>query len=90
MDSIAWRMVNENRYVRNDGAVVMWDQRSPYPNPENPESRLWTAWEPDPSERYIGMGRRGSRLTWPRRWKTAEAAMSAVDRLYPVQSKITS
>lgn len=81
-----WTKVNENRFVRSDGAVVMWDQRSPNPNPGNPRSRLWTAWEPDPSESALFTSRRGSRLRWPRRWKTAEVAMATVDALYPLKT----
>lgn len=79
-----WRMVHENRYVRVDGAVVMRDQRSPYPNPLNPKSLLWTAWEPDPSESAISKQHYHSAFRSPRRWKSPEAAMKAVDRLFPL------
>lgn len=85
--SPAWtETINGRRWVRVDGAVVRWDDRSPYPNPCNPRSLMWTAWEPDPSERYIGknVGRRGRRHV-PRRFKTAEAAMREVDQLYPLK-----
>lgn len=85
------------RWERTDGAVVMWDQRSPYPNPENPTSKLWTAWEPDPSQKALSMERGRPRrttegelayLSFPRRWKTAEAAMKAVDQEYPLLTSV--
>lgn len=83
-----------HRWRRSDGAVVRWDQSSPYPNPANPASRMWTAWEPDPSQGYVGkeVGRPRKRtdgaivrLTVPRRWKTPQAAMKFVDQEYPVK-----
>lgn len=88
-----WTEVHSERWVRTDGAVVMWDRRSPHPNPANPNSRMWTAWEPDPSEHFISMTRGRRRKApdgrywtprFPRRWKTAQAAMAAVDKLYPL------
>ncbi len=47
---------------------------------------MWIAYEPDPSESYIGhrCGRR-RRFNRPRRFKTAEAAMKEVDRLFPLE-----
>jgi hypothetical protein len=54
---MVWEQVAWNRFVRKDGAVVMWDQRSPHPNPVNPRSRMWTAWEPDPSQQALTMKR---------------------------------
>lgn len=54
---------------------------------------MWTAWEPDPSQNYLKMERGRprrlqngtlSRLSTPRRWKTAEAAMKAVDGDFPL------
>jgi hypothetical protein len=89
-----WCEVREGyRWERSDGAVVMWDQRSPWPNPINPRSRMWTAWEPNPSSRYLAMERGRVRRTmdgdltkpgFPRRWKTAKAAMMVVDQEYPL------
>jgi hypothetical protein len=91
-----WRELKRGyRWERSDGAVVMWDQRSPHPNPLNLRSRMWTAWEPDPSSLYLAMSRGRFRKThdggrckpgFPRRWKTAKAAMQAVDREYPLPS----
>jgi len=81
------------RYTRSDGAVVKWDNSSPHPNPAEPTARMWTAWEPDPSQKALlmhrGRWRRAQdgtrvRLGFPRRWKTAQAAMDAVDREYPL------
>lgn len=91
-----WAKVSEDRWERCDGAVVKFDQSSPYPNPEVQSSRMWTAWEPEPSQcalsmergfvRYPGAGiSKCWRPRFPRRWKTVETAMKAVDREYPVK-----
>lgn len=67
------------RYTRIDGALVKfqmgWGGKMD-----------WIAFEPNPSESYLA--RTNGRLTWPRRWKTAEAAMRAVDREYPLTQQI--
>jgi len=79
-----WTEVKKGwRWVRSDGAVVKYDIHSPYPNPEDPKSKLWTAWEPDPSDRYIAMYSKRGR-GWPRRYLTAQAAMKKVDELFPL------
>lgn len=90
-----WKEVIQGyRWERIDGAVVRWDERSPYQNHLNPHSRMWTAWEPEPSQRYLWMRRGRLRRAqdghlfkpgFPRRWRTAEAAMRAVNREYPLQ-----
>jgi hypothetical protein len=80
-----WREVHGHRWERSDGAVVKWDQSSPYPNPILESARMWTAWEPDPSQRYLG--RSNGRRSWPRRWNTPQAAMDAVDREHPLKAK---
>ena len=88
-DGGVWTQKSWRRWERFDGAVVLWDDRSPYPNPENPRSLMWTAWGPgfgpETDNDYLARrdGRDG-RFTRPRRWKTAEAAMLEVDRLYPL------
>jgi hypothetical protein len=82
------------RCVRSDGAVVKWDDSSPHPNPAQPTARMWTAFEPDPSQKYLAMHRGRTRKAqdghmfkpgFPRRWKTAEAAMRAVDKEFPMR-----
>lgn len=84
-----WKQTNWRRWTRSDGAAVLWDQRSPYPNPVNPASLMWTAWEPDPSERpLMRFSKRGH--GYARRWKTAEAAMREVDRLHPSRTAGTN
>ncbi len=94
-----WTEIHMHRWVRTDGAVVMYDMRSPYPNPMNERSRMWTAWEPDPSQRSVSMTRGRLRKAqdgtywtprFPRRWKTAQAAMAEVNRLYPLKGGIES
>lgn len=62
------------RYTRSDGAVVKYQM--------GPRKLDWIAFEPNPSEDYLGRkNKRG--LVWPRRWGSAEAAMRAVDQEYP-------
>lgn len=78
------------RYVRTDGAVVRYDDRSPYPNPICESARMWTAWEPDPGQGALSMGRRSSWMRWPRRFHTAEAAMSAADRAWPLTDAVVA
>jgi hypothetical protein len=78
-------------------AGAKWDDSSPHPNPALESARMWTAWEPDPSDKFLGMNRGRLRRNetdghlwrpgFPRRWKTAEAAIKAVDREYPLQRK---
>jgi hypothetical protein len=82
-----WVQKTSRRWVRSDGAVVKWDDSSPHPNPERESSRMWTAWEPDPSPHYLATTRGTSLFIWQRRWKTAAAAMAAVDREYPLGVK---
>ncbi len=72
------------RYVRTDGAVARYDDRTPYSNPAVESARMWTVWEPDPGDRALLMGRRSSKFLWPRRFHTATAAMKAADRAWPL------
>lgn len=72
------------RWRRDDGALVRWDDSSPNPNPENPLALMFTAWEPDPSEKAIYRTHRGSNLRSPRRWGNPEQAMLAIDRAFPL------
>lgn len=96
--SSPWIAVHGRRWLRTDGAVVRWDDRSPYPNPAEPTARMWTAWEPNPSSAYLVMRRGILRRAqdgklykpgFPRRWKTADAAMRAVDREFPINEEET-
>jgi hypothetical protein len=82
------------RWERRDGAIVRYDESSPYPNPAVSSAKMFTAWEPDPSERALSMERGHWRVaqdghrfkfSFPRRWKTAEAAMRAVNKEFPFQ-----
>jgi hypothetical protein len=89
-----WKVIQKGyRYERSDGAVVRYDDRSPWPNPLEPTAKMFTAWEPNPSQRYLSMSRGRPRRdmdgdlkrpTFPRRWKTPEAAMRAVDKEYQI------
>lgn len=60
---------------------------------------MWIAYEPDPSDRYLAMQRGRWRIDacgdeykpeFPRRWKTAEAAMRTVDKEFPLTPVPTS
>lgn len=88
---MTWSQKTPERWVRSDGAVVKYDSSSPWPNPAKPGARMYTAWEPDPSDKALSMERGKERLwgrpRFPRRWKTAEKAMAAVDREFPVNRK---
>jgi len=85
---------NRPRWTSPDGAVVKWDDSSPYPNSLNPNSRMYTAWVPDSEQTqgpcwesadYLYWTRRDSEFRFPRRWKTAEAAMKAMDKEFPLK-----
>ena len=79
----------ERRYVRTDGAVVKYDDDSPYPNPLLASARMWTAWEPESRPELPQDDWRNARgFTWPRRYKTPEAAMRAADRAWPMKETI--
>jgi hypothetical protein len=76
-----WRRVGIRRYERLDGVVVKWDETSPNPNPLNPNARMWTAWEPNPSQQYIKEYR--GRRNYPKRWKLPQNAMAYMDKEFP-------
>jgi hypothetical protein len=78
----AWVEVHGRRWVRSDGAVVKWDANTPHSNPEVATALMWTAWESEPSQRYLGHA--NGRVRWLRLWRTPEAAMAAVDELFPI------
>jgi hypothetical protein len=80
----AWTQTRWDRWDRNDGACVKENLHSPYPNPLDPNCRLWCAYAPD-GEYAISYGRRNTWMRIPRRWKTAEAAMQVIDREYPIK-----
>lgn len=79
----AWTQENWRTWVRSDGAVVRWLNLTQYQNPDMNRARMWIAFGPG-EEGYLAMGRRGSILRFPIRWKTPEAAIAAVDRAYPL------
>ena len=66
------------RYEREDGAVVRFDT--------GPPQMQWIAFEPDPSRAYIVTRNAKRGFGFPRRWKTARAAMLAVDTKFPIRS----
>lgn len=89
MTASHWQARDPRRFVRDDGALVKWDDDTPYSNPVNPNARMWTAWEPDPGERALTkrLRRRPHSAGVPRRFKTALAAMKAADKRWPLVEK---
>lgn len=79
-----WRRISEIRYERVDGAVVKWDDDGFYSNPLNPNSLMWTAWEPDPGQSFVPQYAKNRKLRWPKRWKTYEKAIKACDEYFPL------
>lgn len=84
---MTWKQVHRQRWERDDGAVVKIDEtvQCNTSRPWLPNYRGWKAWGPGPEQsNYLGFCRRNSRLNIPRKFKTAEAAMAAVDKEYPI------
>lgn len=80
-----WRKISEYRWERHDNAVVKIDTSTELStsSPWLPNYRGWIAYGPGPEEHnYLGFKRRNSPLLIPRKFKTAESAMGAVDREY--------
>jgi hypothetical protein len=70
---VTWRELSD-RFIRTDGAEVVLNT--------GPAKLHWVAYEPSPSQHYLARPR--GRFTEPRRWRTAAAAMRAVDRERPL------
>ena len=68
-------------FERSDGSYVWYDQSSP--NPIDPNCRMWVAFGPD--QTYLSKDRRKGWMRVPRRWKTPEAAMKALDKEIPIK-----
>lgn len=71
-----------DRWDREDGAAVKYSLDYYWANPAKPGHRGWLAFGPT-EEQPLFYTLRGSRAKIHRRWKTAEAAMEAVDEMYP-------
>lgn len=78
-----WREESPTRWVRTDGAVVCYNDRTPNLRPWKADHRGWVAFGPGPDKfNYLKMrSKRG--LAWPKRFKTAASAMKAVDAAHP-------
>lgn len=72
-------------WQRSDGAYVYKSRDEYYSNPLNPRCRMWTAFCSDRNADCLSRTVRRSRLRWPRKWQTAEAAMRALDREHPMK-----
>jgi len=84
---MAWTQKTRDRWERHDGAVVKRSTDEYYAQPWLAGHRGWIAFEPNPSTNYLRMS--NGRVGWPRRWKTPEAAMRAVDREYVTAEPVT-
>lgn len=81
-----WHERNARRWESDDGAVVKIDDvaETCTARPWLPHYRGWVAYGPGPEQHnYLGFFRRNSRLNIPRKFKTAAAAMQAVDGAWP-------
>lgn len=79
-----WVKESGSKWVRSDGAVARKSNDCYYSNPARASSRMWIAFEPEPSKNYLSRGRKDSLLRWPIKFKTAEAAMKEFDRRFPL------
>lgn len=81
-----WKKVKEFRWERGDGCVVKIDTSAACSTsrPWLPHYRGWMAFGPGTQEHnYLGYYRKDSAMHIPRKFKTAEMAMRAVDRQHP-------
>jgi len=81
-----WHERNPRRWESDDGAVVKIDAvaETRTARPWLPHYRGWVAYGPGPDQHnYIGFIRRNSRMKIPSKFKTASAAMKAVDNVWP-------
>lgn len=76
-----------------DGAYVLESKDTYYANPVNPRHLAWQAFTEVTGRNEGGIAlyytRKDSRFHIPRRWKTAIAAMKAVDREHPLAKRIS-
>lgn len=70
------------RWDRVDNACVINSPDTYYSNPMNPRHRPWIAF-PHDKDTYFGFFRKNSIFRFPRRFKTAEAAIKFVDKEDP-------
>jgi hypothetical protein len=83
-----WKEVNARRWVRSDNAVVIIDESvaCSTSRPWLPNYRGWMAFGPgDEEHNYLGFMRKRSLFRIPKKFKTAAAAMRAVDLAYPLR-----
>lgn len=84
-----WTMIAEDRWVRSDNALVLYDHdatgATSHPWLDRP--RGWKAFGPGPSKynvlHYLRWRRFRAFIRVARKWRSAQAAMAAVDSRYP-------
>lgn len=84
-----WRQISDERWERLDGAVVKYDHTvaSNTARPWLPNHRGFMAYGPGPEEfNALCFTRRNSPFHVRRKFKTARAAMAAVDQAFPPQA----
>ena len=82
-------MIAEDRWVRSDNALVLYDHdatgATSHPWLDRP--RGWKAFGPGPSKynvlHYLRWRRFRAFIRVARKWRSAQAAMAAVDSMYP-------
>lgn len=85
-----WHRKHMHRWERDDGCVVKIDRTTECftGRPWLPNYRGWMAYGPgDDEHNYLGFTRKRSPFIIPRKFKTPEAAMAAVDREYPFEAE---
>ena len=91
--SPGWRFLSGDgykaRFERTDFVYVMKSDDEYYARPWLPAHRGWVAFRgaknKDEDGTIVGYDRRTTRFRIPRRWKTPEAAMRAMDREHPMR-----
>lgn len=85
-----WTKDESGRFMRSDGALV-WKGDDYHSNPLNPRCRMWEASGPGVSDTLYKAQRRDrrERFVTRRRFGSADAAMKAVDRTFPIKDAIS-
>lgn len=82
-----WKQTRPDRWDSNDGCVVKIDHtvECSTSRPWRPHYRGWIAYGPGADEHnYLGFSKRNSMANIPRKFKTPESGMKAVDKEWPI------
>lgn len=80
-----WKQVHGRRWISDDGAVVCIDEtREGWNKVWSPNYRGYIAFGPgEENHNYLSFRRKNSVFVIPKKFKTPQAAMAAVDHEYP-------